>query len=76
MELNFECLKFDYILVIFCYIKADVLVDVECDARRLDKVLQMLNREVQSVNYTTIHPMSRAPSLSACSSFGRIQSFY
>ncbi|XP_036220339.1 tryptophan 5-hydroxylase 1 [Bactrocera oleae] len=49
--------------------QADVLVDVECDARRLDKVLQMLNREVQSVNYTTIHPMSRAPSLSACSSF-------
>ncbi|XP_011212893.1 tryptophan 5-hydroxylase 1 [Bactrocera dorsalis] len=49
--------------------QADVLVDVECDARRLDKVLQMLNREVQSVNYTTIHPMSRTPSLSACSSF-------
>uniref|UniRef100_W8C3W8 Tryptophan 5-hydroxylase 2 n=1 Tax=Ceratitis capitata TaxID=7213 RepID=W8C3W8_CERCA len=49
--------------------QADVLVDVECDARRLDKVLQMLNREVQSVNYTTVHPMSRAPSLSACSSF-------
>ncbi|XP_036337474.1 tryptophan 5-hydroxylase 1-like [Rhagoletis pomonella] len=48
---------------------ADVLVDVECDARRLDKVLQMLNREVQSVNYTTVHPMFRAPSLSTRSSF-------
>ncbi|XP_054735429.1 tryptophan 5-hydroxylase 1-like [Anastrepha obliqua] len=49
--------------------QADVLVDVECDARRLDKVLQVLNREVQSVNYTAVRPMSRAPSLSACSSF-------
>ncbi|TMW53602.1 hypothetical protein DOY81_001366 [Sarcophaga bullata] len=51
--------------------KADVLVDVECDRKRLDQVLQMLNREVHSVNYTSVDKdaMVRAPSLSACSSF-------
>lgn len=52
--------------------QADVLVDVECDPRRLDQVVKMLNREVASVNYTTVnaHSLARAPSLSACSSFG------
>lgn len=52
--------------------QADVLVDVECDRKRLDQVLQMLNREVHSVNYTSVDKdaMVRAPSLSACSSFG------
>uniref|UniRef100_A0A1A9X2W7 Tryptophan 5-hydroxylase 2 n=1 Tax=Glossina brevipalpis TaxID=37001 RepID=A0A1A9X2W7_9MUSC len=51
--------------------EADVLVDVECDTRRLEQVLQMLNREVQSVNYTSMdrNTAVRAPSLSACSSF-------
>ncbi|XP_037939881.1 tryptophan 5-hydroxylase 1-like [Teleopsis dalmanni] len=51
--------------------QADVLVDVECDSKRLDQVLQMLNREVQSVNYTSVksNMSARAPSLSACSSF-------
>ncbi|KAH8301990.1 hypothetical protein KR044_001602 [Drosophila immigrans] len=51
--------------------QADVLVDVECDPRRLDQVVKMLNREVASVNYTTVnaHSLARAPSLSACSSF-------
>lgn len=52
--------------------QADVLVDVECDPRRLDQVVKMLNREVASVNYTSVnaHTLARAPSLSACSSFG------
>ncbi|KNC23970.1 hypothetical protein FF38_07433 [Lucilia cuprina] len=52
--------------------QADVLVDVECDQKRLDQVLQMLNREVHSVNYTSVdkNAIVRAPSLSACSSFG------
>lgn len=52
--------------------QADVLVDVECDPRRLDQVVKMLNREVASVNYTSVnaHSLARAPSLSACSSFG------
>jgi len=53
--------------------QADVLVDVECDPRRLDQVVKMLNREVASVNYTSVnaHSLARAPSLSACSSFGK-----
>lgn len=48
-------------------------MDVECDTRRLEQVLQMLNREVQSVNYTSLdrNAVVRAPSLSACSSFGK-----
>lgn len=52
--------------------QADVLVDVECDPRRLDQVVKMLNREVACVNYTSVNAqgLSRAPSLSACSSFG------
>ncbi|EDW92786.1 tryptophan 5-hydroxylase 1 [Drosophila yakuba] len=51
--------------------QADVLVDVECDPRRLDQVVKMLNREVASVNYTSVNTqgLARAPSLSACSSF-------
>lgn len=50
-----------------------MVVDVECDPKRLDQVLQMLNREVHSVNFTSVDKSSmvRAPSLSACSSFGR-----
>uniref|UniRef100_A0A1I8P648 Tryptophan 5-hydroxylase 2 n=1 Tax=Stomoxys calcitrans TaxID=35570 RepID=A0A1I8P648_STOCA len=51
--------------------QADVVVDVECDPKRLDQVLQMLNREVHSVNFTSVdkNALVRAPSLSACSSF-------
>ncbi|KAH8305133.1 hypothetical protein KR059_009393 [Drosophila kikkawai] len=51
--------------------QADVLVDVECDPRRLDQVVKMLNREVACVNYTSVNTqgLARAPSLSACSSF-------
>lgn len=58
--------------------QADVLVDVECDPRRLDQVVKMLNREVASVNYTSVnaHSLARAPSLSACSSFGEWQMEY
>ena len=33
--------------------KADVLVDIECDSKHLDHVVRMLKREVQSVNYAT-----------------------
>lgn len=56
--------------------QADVLVDVECDPRRLDQVVKMLNREVASVNYTSVNTqgLARAPSLSACSSFGEFSS--
>lgn len=34
-------------------LKADVLVDIECDSKHLDHVVRMLKREVQSVNYAT-----------------------
>jgi len=58
--------------------QADVLVDVECDQRRLDQVVKMLNREVASVNYTSVNTqgLARAPSLSACSSFGEFLETY
>ncbi|XP_055914163.1 tryptophan 5-hydroxylase 1 isoform X1 [Eupeodes corollae] len=54
--------------------QADVLVDVECDRKRLDQVLVMLNREVQSVNYTSAadennEVVGGRGTLSACSSF-------
>uniref|UniRef100_A0A182QL96 Tryptophan 5-hydroxylase 2 n=1 Tax=Anopheles farauti TaxID=69004 RepID=A0A182QL96_9DIPT len=51
---------------------ADVLVDVECDANRLDQVLRLLKREVQSVNYAQAQVNSDGPPptpLSACGSF-------
>lgn len=54
-------------------IQADVLVDIECDAKHLDKVIHMLQREVQSVNYASTQITGEYPPptpLSACSSFG------
>ncbi|XP_035907377.1 tryptophan 5-hydroxylase 1 isoform X1 [Anopheles stephensi] len=50
---------------------ADVLVDVECDANRLDQVLRLLKREVQSVNYAAqVNSDGPPPTpLSACGSF-------
>lgn len=54
--------------------QANVLVDVECGEKQLDQVMHYLSNEVKSLNYTSIkknHP-NRAPSLSACSSFGNI----
>ncbi|KAG4071039.1 hypothetical protein HA402_001476 [Bradysia odoriphaga] len=52
--------------------QADVLVDIECDAKHLDKVIHMLQREVQSVNYASAQITGDYPPptpLSACSSF-------
>lgn len=54
-------------------VKADVLVDIECDAKHLDKVIRLLKREVQSVNYTATQTGEDFPPptpMSACSSFG------
>lgn len=54
-------------------IQADVLVDIECDAKHLEKVIHMLQREVQSVNYASTQLTGDYPPptpLSACSSFG------
>lgn len=52
---------------------ADVLVDIECDANRLEQVLRLLKREVQSVNYAAQISSDGPPPtpLSACGSFGK-----
>lgn len=52
-----------------------MLVDIECDAKHLDKVIRLLKREVQSVNYTSTTQIDGEDfppptPLSACSSFG------
>lgn len=59
----------------YTWIQADVLVDIECDSKHLDKVIRLLKREVQSVNYTATQAGEDFPPptpLSACSSFGEI----
>lgn len=52
--------------------EADVLVDIECDANKLEQVLRMLKREVQSVSYAAPMESDGPPQtpLSACGSFG------
>lgn len=52
---------------------ADVLVDVECDAKHLEQVIRLLKREVHSVNYASTQANADIPPptpLSACGSFG------
>lgn len=50
--------------------QADVVVDVECDQKRLDQVIRMLQREVASVNFTSTQNVASTRSvLSSCSSF-------
>ncbi|KAG5677005.1 hypothetical protein PVAND_006795 [Polypedilum vanderplanki] len=51
---------------------ADVLVDIECDAKHLDHVVRRLKREVQSVNYASAIVNDEYPPptpLSKCNSF-------
>lgn len=51
----------------------DILVDVECDSRKMEQLMKMLSREVAAVNlahYEQIGNIPRAPSLSAATSFG------
>lgn len=51
----------------------DILVDVECDSKRMEQLMKMLSREVAAINlahYEKIGSISRAPSLSATASFG------
>lgn len=63
-------------IIRFRMIKADVLVDIECDAKHLDKVIRLLKCEVQSVNYTATQSGDEfPPPLSACSSFGMTKTF-
>ena len=51
----------------------DILVDVECDPKKMEQLMKMLNREVAAINlahYEQIGNISRAPSLSTATSFG------
>lgn len=51
----------------------DILVDVECDSKRMEQLMKMLSREVAAINlahYEQIGSIPRAPSLSAATSFG------
>ncbi|KYM82227.1 Tryptophan 5-hydroxylase 1 [Atta colombica] len=50
----------------------DILVDVECDPKKMEQLMKMLNREVAAINlahYEQIGNISRAPSLSTATSF-------
>lgn len=51
----------------------EILVDVECDSKRMEQLMKMLSREVAAINlahYEHIGSIPRAPSLSAATSFG------
>lgn len=51
----------------------DILVDVECDSKRMEQLMKMLSREVAAINfahYEQIGSIPHAPSLSAAASFG------
>lgn len=63
-----------FFLPFFCYAKAEVFVDIECDPKHLEKVIRLLKREVRSVNYASAQVSDEFPPptpLSACSSFGK-----
>ncbi|CAD7083205.1 unnamed protein product [Hermetia illucens] len=52
--------------------QADVLVDIECDSKRLQQVIRMLKREVASVKYASVDDSaedSPVTPFSVCSSF-------
>lgn len=56
---------------------AEVFVDIECDPKHLEKVIRLLKREVQSVDYASAQVSDEFPPptpLSACSSFGMYES--
>jgi len=50
----------------------DILVDIECDPKKMEQLMKMLSREVAAINLTheQIGSISRAPSLSTATSFG------
>jgi len=56
----------------------DILVDVECDSKRMEQLTKMLSREVAAINlahYDHIGNISRAPSLSTATSFGEFLTY-
>lgn len=51
----------------------EILVDVECEPKRMEQLMRMLSREVAAINlsqYEQIGSTPRPPSLSAAPSFG------
>lgn len=54
----------------------EILVDVECDAKRMEQLISMLNREVAAINlaqYEENGVIPHPPPLSAAQSFGDFQ---
>lgn len=57
----------------------DILVDVECDSKKMEQLMKMLSREVAAINlahYEQIGNIPRAPSLSTATSFGESPYMY
>lgn len=55
----------------------EILVDVECDSKRMEQLTRMLSREVAAINlaqYEQMGSIPHAPSLSAAPSFGKSSS--
>lgn len=53
----------------------EILVDVECDSKRMEQLTRMLSREVAAINlaqYEQTGNIPHAPSLSAAPSFGKL----
>ena len=56
----------------------EILVDVECDSKRMEQLTRMLSREVAAINlaqYEQTGNIPHAPSLSAAPSFGKFFPF-
>ena len=53
----------------------EILVDVECDSKKMQQLTRMLNREVAAINlsqYDEVDTVPHPPMLSAAPSFGEL----